>query len=311
MKPPNLTPLTLFLLAIVPVGSIFGRVTWVGDLLGTPLDYAFGVLLISTVVLTWRRAWPAAAAAGFLTALAGVQLISLPALAIIEPAKSSELRVMSFNIYYLNRELDQIAAEVARLDPDIVFLMEYSSDIQAAIEDQFEAYPYRLIDPSRYTMGVALFSKIPMDNGQIHRGQATRIPIVEAHFLLDNRPFAFVGGHPWPPKPRWGKQHRAQFQAMIDVAAKIEGKPLIVAGDFNTAPWSFMVQRMTEEAAVDLVRGRYDYQKTFFVLPGVGLALDHLFVSDGWHVTRFFTGDRGGSDHQPLIIDLALTDAEP
>lgn len=89
----------------------------------------------------------------------------------------------------------------------------------------------------------------------------------------------FVGGHPWPPQLQWGGLHRSQMEAITRVAAAA-APPLVVAGDFNAAPWSHTVGELAERGGVRPVRRSLDVSKTFFPFPGVGLPLDHVLVSD-------------------------------
>jgi endonuclease/exonuclease/phosphatase (EEP) superfamily protein YafD len=135
-------------------------------------------------------------------------------------------------------------AEIRRHDADVIFLKECSDAIQLEIEDAFADYPYRLIEPSRMTMGLALFSPVPITSSSVHRFE-TRIPVFDVTFD--------VGGHPWPALPQWGQLHRKQMADIARVAAEAE-QPLIVAGDFSAAPWSYAVSRSADRADVQDAR---------------------------------------------------------
>lgn len=93
--------------------------------------------------------------------------------------------------------------------------------------------------------------------------------------------------------------------AITRVAASAE-PPLVVAGDFNAAPWSHTVRDLAARSDVRLVRRGLDFTKTFRPISGFGLPLDHLLVSDAWQVLALEYGPPGGSDHTPLIVDLRL-----
>jgi endonuclease/exonuclease/phosphatase (EEP) superfamily protein YafD len=169
--------------------------------------------------------------------------------------------------------------------------MEYSDAVQQRIEPAFADYPHRLIRTSRLTMGLALFSRLPIEGAEVHRGEETRIPVFELRLRTDDGAFTFVGGHPWPPQLQWAGLHRSQMEAITRVAAAA-APPLVVAGDFNAAPWSHTMRELAEHSQVRLVRRGLDLTKTFYPLPGFGLPLDHVLVSDGWRVLTLDLGER-------------------
>ncbi|HMQ29714.1 MAG TPA: endonuclease/exonuclease/phosphatase family protein [Chloroflexaceae bacterium] len=307
--PHRFHPVLLAGLAVVGlaiVGAWLGRLHWLGDLLALVVDYSLAVALLLLLAFGWRRAWRWGGIAALMVGLAGAQIASYPRVEPeAPPATERTVRLLVYNLYHLNPDLDAVVATVRRYDPDIVFLMEYSDAVQGQIEGAFADYPHRLIRPSRFTMGLALFSRLPIEAAEVHRAEETRIPVFEARLLAGDKSFTFVGGHPWPPRLQWGALHRGQMGAITRVAAAAE-PPLLVAGDFNAAPWSHTVRELAERSEVRLVRRQLDLTKTFYPFPGFGLPLDHVLVSDTWQVLAMEYGPPGGSDHAPLIVDLRL-----
>lgn len=296
----------LTVVGLAVVGAWLGRLHWLGDILALVVDYALAATLLLLLAFAWRRAWRWAAIAALLVGMAGAQLASYPRVEPgAPPGTARSVRLLVYNLYHLNPDLDAVVATVRRYDPDVVFLMEYSDGVQGAIEGAFADYPHRLIRPSRFTMGLALFSRLPIVTAEIHRAEATRIPVFEVRLLAGDRPLTFVGGHPWAPQPQWGALHRSQMEAITRVAAAAE-PPLIVAGDFNAAPWSHTMRDLAERAKVRLVGRGLDFTKSFRPVPGFGLPLDHVLVSGAWEVLALEHGPPGGSDHAPLIVDLRL-----
>jgi endonuclease/exonuclease/phosphatase (EEP) superfamily protein YafD len=305
-RPHRLLLACLAVVAVAAAGAWLGRLHWLGDILALVVDYYLASAILLLVVFGRRRAWRLAGVAAMVVGLSGAQLVTHPAVApVAAPDSERALRLMVYNIYHLNDDLEAVVETVRRYDPDVVFLMEYSDAVQGRIEGAFADYPHRLIRPSRFTMGLALFSRLPIAAAEVHRAEETRIPVFEVRLLAGGAPFTFVGGHPWPPQPQWGALHRSQMEAITSVAASAEA-PLVVAGDFNAAPWSHTVRELAERGEVRLVRRQLDLSKTFYPLPGFGLPLDHVLVSDGWQVLAIEYGPPGGSDHAPLIVDLRL-----
>lgn len=296
----------LLITGLVVVGARLGGLHWFGDILALVVDYALLSALLLLLACGWRGAWRWAATATLLIGMAGVQIASYPQVApVAAPAAERSVRLLVYNIYHLNDDLDAVVATVRRYDPDVVFLMEYSDAVQGAIEGAFADYPHRLIRPSRFTMGLALFSRLPIEAAEVHRPEETRIPVFEVRLRAASGVFTFVGGHPWAPQPQWGALHRSQME-LITRVAEAAAPPLIVAGDFNAAPWSHTMRALAERATVRLVRRELGLTKTFRPVPGFGLPLDHVLVSAAWQVLALEYGPPGGSDHTPLIIDLRL-----
>jgi endonuclease/exonuclease/phosphatase (EEP) superfamily protein YafD len=305
-RPHRLLLAGLAIVGLAIVGAWLGRIHWLGDLLALVVDYALAVALLLLLAFAWRRAWRWVGIAAIIVGLAGAQLASYPRVALVAPPDAERsVRLLIYNLYHLNPDLDAVVATVRHYDPDVVFLMEYSNAVQGQIEGAFAAYPHRLIRPSRFTMGLALFSRLPIEGAEVHRAEETRIPVFEVRLLADGEPFTVVGGHPWAPQPQWGALHRSQMEAITRVVAAA-APPLIVAGDFNAAPWSHTMRKLAERAnARPVVRGR-GLTKTFRPVPGFGLPLDHVLVSREWEVLALEYGPPGGSDHVPLIVDLRL-----
>ncbi|NJN19395.1 MAG: endonuclease/exonuclease/phosphatase family protein [Oscillochloris sp.] len=292
-------------LLIASLGAQLGALHWFGDFLAMVADY---YVLIAICLLAWfgmRRQWRWALLAGGLMLFNGWYVLDYARATAQPDAGGQEVRLLVYNIYHQNPDPAQIVAEVQHHNPDIVFLMEYSDAIQQQIEGAFSDYPYRLIRPSRMTMGLALFSRYPFEATTIHRAEATRIPVFEVDIRLNNRIVSFVGGHPWPPQPRWGALHRSQVAAISTVAEQA-GRPLIVAGDFNAAPWTHSMRGLAERSQVRHIRGPLDLTKTWLIAPPFGLPLDHVLISDEWQVQAYTYGNPSGSDHLPLVIDMRV-----
>lgn len=302
------TPLarSAIVIAALSLGARLGALHWLGDLLALLADTFVWVSLLVLLGCVRLRAWRWSLVAGAALLLSGQQVTDFARVAPpAQPVAQRSLRILVHNIYYQNESLGAVVDAIRQHDPDIVLLMEYSDAIQQQIESSFDDYPYRVIQPSRLTMGLALFSRIPIESAEVHRQQATRIPVYEVRMRLGGRLFTMVGGHPWPPQPQWGQLHRDQMQELIRVASGVE-QPLIVAGDFNAAPWSYTMRQLAERARVRQVRQLLDLQKTWHPLPLLGLPLDHVLVSDAWEVLSATYGVPAGSDHLSLIVDLRL-----
>lgn len=296
----------IVVLGILTVLGRLGRLHWTLDWFALAHHYYFLFALIALGGFVIMRRWQWAAAAAVVVVINGWLLSPyLPTAPVVEGAPDGTIRLLVYNMYYANEDLEQMVQDIESYEADIVFIMEYSFQTQEAIESRFDHYDYRLIEPSRITMGLALFSHIPITEAQIHRRPETRIPIYEVAFAHEERPFTLVGAHPWPPIPQfWGVNH-AQMQDVTTIAAEAP-HPLIVAGDFNASPWAYSMRNLASAANVTDAHNGYWFRPTWQINPWLKFPLDHVLVSEEWQIVNYEHGDPGGSDHDFLILDLAL-----
>ncbi|MEM8862664.1 MAG: endonuclease/exonuclease/phosphatase family protein [Chloroflexota bacterium] len=285
-----------------------GRLHWSADVAATFLDYFLLLLLISLVILAWRKQWLFFAVASLFFCWGIFDLFGF-ASAPIYADQNPAVRLMVFNVYFENQEVEAVQAEIERHDPDIIYLMEYPSNANPIMRLELnDDYPYQLIEPSRFTMGTALYSKHPFVESKTHQFAGTRIPISEVLINVDGKQFVFVGGHPWPPLPPWGQLHREQLDDIIGVAesALQLDVPLVVAGDFNTPPQAFMLNQLAQRVGVNQVRQQFDLRKTYSPFPAVFMSLDHVLVSEDIRVSDYSYAGSAGSDHVPIVVDFSI-----
>ncbi len=295
------------LLLLLSIVAWLGFVHWVGDVVALFVPYLAGGTAVLLLIFAILRHRTGIGLAGFALLLNLIPLVGYLPLSrsVAASSQPADLRLMVYNIYFRNNDLNAIRAEVDAHNPDVIFLMEYSFEIQFQIEADFADYPYRLIEPSRMTSGLALFSRVPIMASDVYRFEGTHIPVIEVKFDVAGEPVTLVGGHPWPPIDRWANLHALQVADVRRVAAQVEG-PLIVAGDFNAAPWSFAMRQLQQVAGVQDTRRGFGGLTTWSGPPLVYLSLDHVFASDELLVRSYTYGQPGGSDHLPIIVDFSV-----
>ncbi len=135
-------------------------------------------------------------------------------------------------------------------------------------------------------------------------------------------PFVVIGAHPRSPRDqqRWsfGNQD-VEVVAAAATKAREQGLPLVVLADLNSTPSGSRSRRL---ASVGLRRSKplLSALGTWPSdgVPGAGglvgrwplaIAIDDALVSSEWSVRTWTRGDSRGSDHWPVVVDLALTRA--
>jgi endonuclease/exonuclease/phosphatase (EEP) superfamily protein YafD len=98
----------------------------------------------------------------------------------------------------------------------------------------------------------------------------------------------------------------AQLGFAADWAAEQEGAFLVV-GDLNASPWSWPFRRLVADGSLRNSQIGFGLQPSFPATSNVLLRvpIDHLLHSDALIVTNRRLGEPLGSDHFPLLVDLA------
>jgi endonuclease/exonuclease/phosphatase (EEP) superfamily protein YafD len=118
-----------------------------------------------------------------------------------------------------------------------------------------------------------------------------------------------VGLHASSPRPNDPSDARRRDLQLDDLASLLEGAdgPLIVAGDFNTTPWSPHFQDLVATAGLRNAANGHGYLATWpTAFWPARIPIDHVLVGGRVAVTHVARGQSIGSDHYPIVADLRL-----
>ena len=156
------------------------------------------------------------------------------------PAETGErgaVRLAQFNLNFRNRVMDQVGQALIDNDVDLVMLQEVTAKHEAALRG-LSAFPHQTHCSFRDFVGaVSILSKYPLSGINCVKGQGLVTALVE---LPDGA--VTVGSiHTfWP----WPYRQHAQVDKWVSELRKTWG-PMIIAGDFNAAPWSHAVAKLS------------------------------------------------------------------
>jgi endonuclease/exonuclease/phosphatase (EEP) superfamily protein YafD len=216
-----------------------------------------------------------------------------------------QIRIVQMNVWQWNHRPDVILDWLDAERPDIAILEENSPRFQTALA----AHPAWHVGCG--TCEVMILSRDPAlaVGPPPRRGRAHVGPLTRGYFHDSRGVFAVIGVHnAWPTDV--GDQ-RAQEQRLADTIAETGRERLIVAGDFNSTPWSFARRRW--DAAFGLTRreravfswpAQLTKRANWIDLPI--LPIDHVYAGPGWATVSVRRGrPRLSSDHYPLVVTLA------
>ena len=291
---------------------------WVAFLTRT-LQFHLGLLLLVIAVVAafgrGRRLFIAALAPTVFTLVPALWQFKPKAAEPVEPGAPT-LRVMTVNLLMVNRDTAGIIGEIRAARPDVLMLQEYTAEWHAALQEAIGAeYPHQAGVERDDSFGIALYSRTPFA-GEVEKdfplGRAGVEQMRAEIDLPGGRRVALYNIHLLPPRTLvYTSDHRLQFADLLD-ALKRERLPYVVCGDFNfseTTPQHADLSRNgVREAHAIAGTGRgatWPVNSIFrYVMPGI--RIDHVYLGPGLTATRCETGVGRGSDHRPVVADVAF-----
>ncbi len=219
------------------------------------------------------------------------------------------LRILQANILTSNTNAPALLALVARENPDVVVLQEPDVWWLRQLAPLTNSYPVFAALPRDDNFGAAIYCKTNALSADIFQlSDPEGAPSSLARIHVDGKTITVVGTHTLAPYN--GTMWRGRNSFSLELARtlrKVEG-PLVVTGDFNNTPWSAHFRAFLKTSGLhDSAQGRGP-QPTWptATLPLIRIPLDHCFHSDGVRILAKRTGPDIGSDHLPLILDIAF-----
>ena len=235
--------------------------------------------------------------------------VLLPLLPRSPPATTGRpLRVASANLLVVNDTPAVLAAELERFDADIYFLQELS----AAWDEEFERlgfwrrYPFNQRYTGEDAFGCAIASRLPVRDIQVFF--SAELPQMRGVLRLDGHDIDVVNVHLLPPRTQeYTRYYHLGADALLDIVRRFGPRSFIVAGDFNSTPDSAFATQMSALADDAWEAGGRGFGFTWpngmFQYPPI--RIDHVFVSRDLGVLDVRVGDGVGSDHRPVVADVA------
>ncbi len=251
---------------------------------------------------------------GWLLLLIGVgQILTLAS--IFLPATQPQpgrqtITIMSMNVWGDNRQFQQVIDQIERVSPDVLLLIEYSNQWHNQTKTLYSTYPHRMLEPRWHGYGIALFSKLPLEETEVWQltRKITDVPALSATVKLGDQSLRIAGLHTMSPTNSLRMQLRTQQMNEIADLLKSVNEPSVLIGDFNCTPWSPFLKELAKSCSYRDSRQGQGYLASWNTgLPWLfWIPIDHALVSKEVHVHQRNTGEACGSDHLPTIIELSI-----
>ncbi len=221
---------------------------------------------------------------------------------------TKKLRVLHANVLASNEQPEKLLALVAREKPDLLALYEVNARWIKALTGLANDYPYRKESPREDEFGILVLSRTPLHEATVRRFGRLRMPSVTFKLQVRDVTVQFLAAHTMPPMSAAAQSARDEQMTQMAAFAKVHSGPLIIVGDLNTTMWSPAHHRLCDTLGLTNTRRGFGILPSWPArLPSVmRIPIDHCLVGDGITVLNCRLGPDVGSDHLPLIIDLAV-----
>jgi endonuclease/exonuclease/phosphatase (EEP) superfamily protein YafD len=275
----------------------------------TPYYLPLAALLL--LLAAWRRMRALALGSLALVLLLGAWLLpGTVRTAPRPPSTAPRLRLMSANLLMVNRDTAGITGEIRAARPDVLFVQELTPDwLRALSQPELQALlPHRLVEPHPPTdsFGIGILSRLPLADAALQ--DLDGVPLATATVELAGTPVRLYNVHTLPPRtaeyyPIW-RQQLTRLAALLDS----ESGAVILGGDLNVTQHAAWYRQLVRGS----VRGAHEqcgrglattWPNGRFPVPSI--RLDHLFLSLDLVCVSMTEGEGRGSDHRPLLLELA------
>lgn len=303
----NLAQAGTVVVALCTLTVFVGKGWWFLDLYSHFCVQYLACLVLAAAVFAMGRKWRWTAAAGVFAAvnLALVAPFYLGHSA--DPGATPGIRVLSLNVRGSNRETERVLRLVEREKPDVLVLMEVTHRWARELEPLRAEYPHGPLSPLEGNFGLAVLSRQEFLACRPVRLGRAELPSVLCRLPVGDQVVTLIATHPLPPVT--GRYARLRNQQLLDAAALAAAQlgPVAVVGDLNITPWSPWFRALLREGGLSNARRGHGLRPTWPAgrLP-LRIPIDHCLVSEGLIPGDLRTGPPVGSDHLPLIVDLAL-----
>jgi endonuclease/exonuclease/phosphatase (EEP) superfamily protein YafD len=222
-----------------------------------------------------------------------------------------KFRIVTANVRYTNPTPAAIARELLDYDADVIIIQELTPRSWRAVRAAglLDAYPYHVEEVRTDAGGIALLSRLELRDPTIAHSYAW--PFVLARVDVGGRSISLIGVH--IAGPGFFTRHR-RHQERIERLLRNTAPSRVLAGDFNSTPFNAWISQLRDLGLRDAheTRGRAHvttWPNGEHVLPPV--LVDHVVLDDSLVPLRVREGTGRGSDHRPVIVDVAVLPALP
>jgi len=220
-----------------------------------------------------------------------------------------EISIYNHNVFYLEGNPAEVAAAIIEADPDVIVLQEVWPGFIAALENEVSLtrYRFRANEPRDSALGLATWSRWPIDEARMHSPAANPVltTVIDGPGSLHgNGSFTVHNVHTTAPQVS-----SSQWDDDLEALARTDRtNPSIMSGDFNASSDHRQFRSILESGWTDVHEPKgCGFDATWpsgALSPTPLLRLDHVLVTNHFHVHDTRIGQAAGSDHRAVITKI-------
>lgn len=216
-----------------------------------------------------------------------------------------ELKIYHANVWTANEDHQRVLRQIEEEQPDIIALLEVNGRWMRALESLRETHPHHKLLPQEDNFGLALYSKLPLQEIQVLRFSTIPVDSLSAVVTLpEGEKLLLCLTHPVPPVSKAGFSSRNAALESMGQYLGSRGEPRVLLGDLNTAMWSHHYLGMESTSGMRNARRGFGVLGSWPADGWVRIPIDHCLVSPEIGVKGFRLLPSNGSDHLPFIAEL-------
>jgi len=289
-----------------PAAGLLARWDWRADLLTHFQEPALAATLLAVAALACRHRRLAAALGLLAIGQAwGLARVEGPNPVPAGPGAPGNVRVLMANVHAENRDPGRMLGLIRRERPDVVGIVEYTGRWADALAGELRReYPHRAEAPGGHA-GLALWFREPPIGVEWAAPVPGGRPWLHATLRIGGRPAHLWLVHPTNPVNRRGRLPGNPELAELAARAAIEQGPRVMIGDFNCTDGSPHFADFLGRSGLRDSRPGFGRQASWPTWSPYRIAIDHAFLSPDLAVVGRRLGPDIGSDHRPVILDVA------
>lgn len=226
------------------------------------------------------------------------------------PGQDHRIRIMIANVLMSNRNAPRLLEIVTAANPDVLVTLETDRWWEAQLAVLETDHPHTLKCPLDNKYGMHLYSRLPLTDAHIRFLIEPDHPSMHALVTLrSGQRIRLHCLHPAPPSPTENDSSIQRDAELILVGKQVANAslPVLVTGDLNDVAWSATTRLFRKiSGLLDPRIGRGMFNSFHAAHVFLRWPLDHLFHSRDFTLGAIHRLPRFGSDHFPILVELAL-----
>ncbi|MBI2094035.1 MAG: endonuclease/exonuclease/phosphatase family protein [Candidatus Omnitrophica bacterium] len=234
----------------------------------------------------------------------------LPLYALRQPKTEYKgARLLFVNLLFSNRAYGRVLRLIKETNPDLIVLQEVNERWVGALRSLSRSYPFHrtILYSGPGGFGIGIWSRLPVHSNELTAFGISKLPSLVIRYEQEGRMITLITTHPLAPTSPRQAWLRDDHLAELTTFIRMQEGPILLIGDLNTTSWSAAFEDLVRMTRLSDSRKGFGVQATWPVaIPWARIPIDHCLVSHELVVKHRRRGPGVGSDHFPILVEVAL-----